>query len=332
MAQIDVIIPAYDAHGTLDRCLGSIAAQTVAQDCRVTLVDDCSTEPYDQLLAPWRNVLDIRLLRLEANRGPGMARQQGYDRSDSPFVTYMDADDTLAGAYSLQLLRRGLDDPAVHTCAGAFCEEREGMAFNLHQNDLVWMFGKMYRRAWLDRYKVRFTEEEEPSRANEDNGYNTIVRLLSTPEERIQFIADNVYFWHLSPNSITRINNCQYSYDQSFVGYAANMEYAIKHAMKYRPFSEAIQQWAVQCMCQLYLYYCETETRASRFCRQNWAACARYYDEVYRGIAGQVSESLLGEMYSAVLAAAAPRMAGVAPRMTLWDFLARLKEGAPWDR
>ena len=327
MDKIDVIIPAYNAHETLDRCLGSILAQTAKADARVTLVDDASDTPYGALLEPWKNLLDIRLHRLEENHGPGYARQYGYDHTDSPLVTYIDADDTFAGAYSLELLRRGLIDPQVHTCAGAFCEEQEGLRFSLHQQDMVWMFGKMYKRAWLDKYQVRFIREDKPSRANEDNGYNTIVRLLSTPQEKVNFIADNVYFWHLSPNSITRANNCQYSYDQSFVGYAANMAYAIRHAEKYRPFSEAIQQWAVQCMCHLYAYYCETQARAAQFAPQNWKACRRYYEEVYRPIEGRVSETMLSDIYSAVMTGSAARMAGVAPRMTVWQFLDDLRAG-----
>ena len=282
MDRIDVIIPAYNAHATLNRCLASILAQTIAGDCAVTIVDDGSAESYDTLLAPWRSLLDIRLHRLDENKGPGYARQYGYDHTDNPLVTYIDADDTFAGAYALELLRKGLDDPQVHTCAGAFCEEQQGMRFTLHQQDLVWLFGKLYRRAWLDRYLVRFLTEGPASRANEDNGYNTTLRLLSTPQDKVNFIADNVYFWHLSPGSITRKNDCQYSYDQSFVGYAANMAYAIQHARKYRPFAGQVDQWAVECMCQLYAYYMQTVARAPRFAAQNWKACRRYYEEIYR--------------------------------------------------
>ena len=152
MDKIDVIIPAYNAHATLNRSLASILAQTIAGDCAVTLVDDGSAQSYDALLAPWKGLLDIRLHRLDENKGPGYARQYGYDHADNPLVTYIDADDTFAGAYALELLRKGMDDPQAHTCAGAFCEEQEGMRFTLHQQDMVWLFGKMYRRAWLDKY------------------------------------------------------------------------------------------------------------------------------------------------------------------------------------
>lgn len=42
--KIDVIIPAYKAHGTLLRTLSSIAEQTILKDVDVTIVNDCCPE------------------------------------------------------------------------------------------------------------------------------------------------------------------------------------------------------------------------------------------------------------------------------------------------
>ena len=49
----------------------------------------------------------------------------------------------------------------------------DGPMLMAHEQDMVWMFGKMYRRSFIDKYKIRF---HETSRANEDNGFNTICR------------------------------------------------------------------------------------------------------------------------------------------------------------
>ena len=42
--RIDVIIPAYKAHGTILRTLSSIAEQTILSDVDVTIVNDCCPE------------------------------------------------------------------------------------------------------------------------------------------------------------------------------------------------------------------------------------------------------------------------------------------------
>ena len=40
--QIDIIIPAYNAHNTIDKALASIACQNISDKIKVTIVNDCS--------------------------------------------------------------------------------------------------------------------------------------------------------------------------------------------------------------------------------------------------------------------------------------------------
>ena len=65
----------------------------------------------------------------------------------------------------------------------------------------------------------------------------------------INFIPAHVYYWHESPNSITRANDCQYSYGgsirDSFYGYVENMIYAVKEARKRNPYNGFITMWAI---------------------------------------------------------------------------------------
>ena len=53
-------------------------------------------------------------------------------------------------------------------------ENEPGPVLIDHSNDMVWMFGKIYRRSFIDKYKIKF---HETSRANEDNGFNAICNL-----------------------------------------------------------------------------------------------------------------------------------------------------------
>lgn len=63
--RIDVIIPAHRAHATLGRALESLAAQDVAGDLDVTVVDDaCPEGDYEGVVAPFRPRLRVRLVRL----------------------------------------------------------------------------------------------------------------------------------------------------------------------------------------------------------------------------------------------------------------------------
>ena len=103
---IDVIVPAYRAHATLGRTLDSIAAQTIAGELCVVVVDDaCPEGAYRDVVAPFLSRLNIQLLRLPRNLGPGGARQAGIDATGNPYFTCLDSDDAFASPTSLGRLR-----------------------------------------------------------------------------------------------------------------------------------------------------------------------------------------------------------------------------------
>lgn len=324
MYKLDVIIPCYNAYKTIDRCLCSIACQTMAKDILVTLVDDCSTEGrYDHYERKYHGIIDIRVLRLEQNAGPGVARQYGIDHTSAPYFTCIDADDTYAGAYALCMLVDTIEaDERNVMCVGEFEEELPDGTFKRHSNDLVWMFGKVYRRSYIDTQKVRF---HPTSRYNEDNGFNTTLRLITDADHRIVYIKDNVYYWQKNDTSITRVNNNQYTYDQCFVGYVDNQVYAVNAARRCKPFNGDIEMWCIQVFCYLYAYFAETVQRAPERIEQNWQACQKFYDDVFAEILPKIPNELMCEVYSGVMGVATQRMAGVVPEMTFWQFIDHLK-------
>ena len=66
---IDIIIPCYNSHKTIDRCLASIVTQN--KECTVTLVND-GGENYSDIIK--RYPLNIREIGYNENKGVGYAR------------------------------------------------------------------------------------------------------------------------------------------------------------------------------------------------------------------------------------------------------------------
>jgi len=321
--KIDVIIPAYNAQKSIERTIASIAIQSMKDELKVTIVNDCDGKDYSKVINRYKDLLDIREIRLDNNGGPGVARQYGIDNTDLPYFTCIDADDTFSGAFSIELLYKNLiQDSYAACCVGSFLEEHENLQFVPHTQDLIWMFGKLYRRSFIKKYDIRFNE----TRANEDNGFNTIVRLCSDEIERIIFIQDVVYYWHFKEDSITRINNCEYSYNQSFVGYTDNMIYAVREAKKKKPFNGYINLWATQVMINLYVYYLQTVERDPRFIEQNFNSCMKFYKEIFKNIYNELEPNIFKEIYSTVMRDSAAGMIGVAPEVTIYQFFDILDE------
>ena len=327
--KIDIIVPCYKAHKVLPRLLGSIICQDIVDDLSVTLVNDGDENDYQELVSQFSKFVEIKEVKLEKNSGPGTARRFGYENTSNPLVTWIDADDTFSGAFALKLLRhRLLQEPVNVICIGTFVEEHSNKqpepVYVPHQNDTVWMFGKLYKRSFLDQYNIRMND----TRANEDNGFNMLCKLMCNERQQIKFIPDVVYFWHENENSITRINNCQYSYDQSFVGYTENMIWAIKEAEKRNPFNGAILYEKIATLMNLYEYFMETEVRDKRFVEQNWNSCKLYYKEIYKEIKDKIPEAAFTEAYNNVMRNSymGNKLVGIIPSMSIHEFINKLDE------
>ena len=336
---IDVIIPAYNVPDhILFRCLASIACQDIVSDLEVTIVDDASTQQnYAKVIKNFSSIMKINLLRYETNGGPGVARQYGIDHTHNGYLTFIDADDTFNGSFALKALRNGIEmnNGLFQMCVGVFDEVHEeglqpgdGPLLMAHEQDLVWMFGKMYRRNFIDKYNIRF---HNTSRANEDNGFNRLFQLCTSDQEQINFIGAHVYYWHENPNSITRINDCQYSYGSSerdsFYGYVENMIYAVKEGKKRKPYNGFITMWAVSCMLNIYEYYIECLARAPEHAETNFKWCKKYYDEVYKIFESDISPEILAQHYNEVMRNAymGDKLNGIIPRMSIFEFLDKLR-------
>src|SRR5215467_15772 len=93
---VTVLIPAYNAARTIERALASVWHQHYPE-MEVIVVDDAST---DDTSVHVREVArgNLRLIRLETNRGVSGALNAGIQQASTNYVAFLDADDEwLAG-------------------------------------------------------------------------------------------------------------------------------------------------------------------------------------------------------------------------------------------
>lgn len=70
---LDLVIPVYKNKAGLYRSLFSIGTETYKK-VFVTIVDDCSGDNYDDIVEFFQKFFPIRVIYLQKNVGPGMAR------------------------------------------------------------------------------------------------------------------------------------------------------------------------------------------------------------------------------------------------------------------
>lgn len=323
---IDVIVPAYKAHSTIVKTICSIAMQTLSKNISVFIVNDaCPEGDYSEVVNMFKNVINIQEIKLEENCGPGLARQAGIDAGKSPYFTCIDADDVFADELSLNNMLLNIDCDSSIVCACGVFLELHPENIIPHHNDMVWMFGKIYRRSFIEKYDIRFNS----TRANEDTGFNTKIKLLcsDSDDESIKWFSEPVYFWNDKPDSITRVNDCQYSYDQSFCGWTDNMIEAIDFVKKKRPFSGIVIKATLHFMLHLYTYYIQTLAKAPVFAKQNFEYCKKYYNMCYKGIEAQIPDDIFAEEYSKHMQneCASGAMYGFIPELTINQFMCELR-------
>jgi len=204
MTSVDIIIPYYNSRKFLNRVLGSIVMQDTDDILlRVLLVDDCSNEPFEDVVAKFNTLLNIKILRTKVNSGAGVARQIGIDASDADYIMFIDADDALVAPNAVTLCVKLAKDNNSDVVICDFNEECEGGNYP-HQKDQTFMHGKMYRTKFIKDNNIRFNE----SRTNEDGVFNAIALTLAS---NAVFYGCPIYQWCDNKNSTVR--SCDYNKD-----------------------------------------------------------------------------------------------------------------------
>ena len=314
---IDVIIPCYNCHATLARSLSSIAMQTVIKDVTVTLVNDCSESDYHEFVEAFSKIINIQEIEMEKNGGPGAARQAGLNETEGDFVVFVDADDTLATAFALEQMADAMIKHNMDVVSGQFQEEMQNGKFVTHGEQMVWVFGKMYRRSFLDRFLIRFND----TRANEDSGFNAVVSALT---DRIMHIPQTVYMWHWSTNTITRSNNCEYTYAHGHRGYIDNMIWAAHELEKRALNKEIIRNFVVTVMCRLYFMHESVKYSAPSEAEASMALIRKFHKECYAPIDEYIPAPYLHDVYGKEQKRAISS-ADYIPQVTFRDFLKEAK-------
>ncbi|MCB2106389.1 MAG: glycosyltransferase family 2 protein [Rhodobacteraceae bacterium] len=114
---VSVIVPAFNAASFLPRALRSVAQQTM-RDFEVIVVDDASSDDTVEVARKYGEELGVclRVLALDTNSGPAVARNAGVATAKGEFVSFLDADDVwMPGKLSRQVeIMR--DDNRVTLC------------------------------------------------------------------------------------------------------------------------------------------------------------------------------------------------------------------------
>ena len=138
--------------------------------------------------------------------GVSRARNAGLDASEADWVAFCDFDDSFLSLLSLHLIFAAIAENKGNLIRATFMEETMDNDGNIHlvshNDDAVFVHGKVIRREWLKEQGIRFNEKLS---IHEDGFFNVLVYTLAKETE--QKIQTPIYLWAWNENSVVRKDN-----------------------------------------------------------------------------------------------------------------------------
>ena len=223
---ISVIVPVYNVERYVEASVRSVLAQTFG-DFEVILIDDCSTDrSLDICKKLAQSDARIKLVRQNANRGPGPARNIGIKLAHGKYVYFVDSDDCIM-PHALETLFRAAEQSGADVVHSTSFEKKTQLADNsfaadtrvqsdpapaegfitddknvrlqqIYTNFGMWimLWLNLYRRDFLNRHSIRF-----PAVVGEDEPF--FVSVLCSAD-KFFCIKDRFYVYNRRLQSETR--------------------------------------------------------------------------------------------------------------------------------
>ena len=226
---IDIIIPIYNSRKTLPYTLLSICRQSIKEKIRVLLVDDCSSDSYDDIIEKFSDEIKIKIVSLNNNSGPGIARQYGMEHSRSKYICFVDSDDLLSSIDSLEMLYKEIEKGYDMVYSSVYHEDQDTVFQPLGD-----LHGKIYRRKFIVDNNIKFNN----TRYHEDNAFNNLVIVHGA---KVNFLDLVTYDYIYNGDSTTK-KNMSKAFERLEI-YIDNMEYVVKTVEEHKCKKELISDY-----------------------------------------------------------------------------------------
>lgn len=185
--KVSVIIPVYNAQLYLEKCLSSIAEQTM-KDYELVLINDGSKDNSQQIIDEFIEKNDcVVQCKCKENAGQAAARNDGLAMARGEYVAFMDSDDYIEPDYLEKLYQAAqkYDSEAV-TCGYTMVDHKGNLIRKIRLSEdgvlpygragmyVVWC--RLYKREFLVNHHFAF---QEGGKIYEDVPYSLAAKFLS---------------------------------------------------------------------------------------------------------------------------------------------------------
>lgn len=154
MDKVTIIIPAYNAENTIEKCLDSVIQQTY-KELEILVINDGSSDRTEEICRKYAEQ-DLRIkICTQENSGVSAARNKGISIATGKFLQFVDADDYIDAAMTQELVKNAHTYPEAQMIVCGCMGEEAGTQTVIP----TWAKGKMQRiellRALLEPDSIR---------------------------------------------------------------------------------------------------------------------------------------------------------------------------------
>ena len=202
--KLQILVPHYkESFAEMKPLFDSIAAQQAIDFSDVGIIvchdgDEATRLPEAGIKAVYP--FGIRFIHIP-HGGVSAARNAALDEATADYVMFCDADDMFSSAVGIytifNMMEKNLD--VMISCFLEETRTEDGAPFVVkHEQDFVFVHGKIFRRAYLQENSIRF---DPRLTIHEDSYFNA---LAASCTEQVKYFPTMFYLWRWRDDSICR--------------------------------------------------------------------------------------------------------------------------------
>lgn len=135
LLKVAIIIPIYNVEHTLvENCINSVIVQTY-KEIEIVLVDDGNDKDYAEFIEKFKRIDNrISVYRHEQNQGLYQARMSGVKHSNSDYIAFVDADDTISIDWIRILVKKAVENHSDIVMGRTICVNEDGCKYIFNSN------------------------------------------------------------------------------------------------------------------------------------------------------------------------------------------------------
>ena len=214
MPKVSIVVPVYNVEQYLEKCIGSLAEQTL-HDIEIICINDGSSDKSCEILEKFAKN-DKRIIVIDKeNCGLASARNTGLETATGEFIGFVDSDDWIDPEFYEKLYKAACETGAEIAAAGILRknDKKQKVRLNFKEQKIYTTFedkvnamdtinspsvwNKIYKREFTERIGLKFQDV----RYYED-GYYTINALYYS--NKLVTVPDVKYYYFINPTSIVK--------------------------------------------------------------------------------------------------------------------------------